>query len=285
MTQNEIYMSRHKESFHEGNFNIRYHFWTNKPVGNHQHDFFEMFIVTENRILHTFNGQSAIIEKGTLCLIRPGDTHQVKSPPCETSAHFSLSIAQSAFEELCRLLSPDLYDLIMHQSQLISYKLTKPEYEYFQYSILEKLHPAKTMTSIAMAMAHMLLAYLQIQLTSMKSTQLNYPQWFSEFLDKLSSPDVFCQPLSQIYSLSPYSQTRLNTLFNQYKGMTLIEYVTRQKVNYACTLLTATNYKISYISDTAGFNSLSGFNHAFKRIIGVSPSQFQKENRANWNQS
>jgi AraC-like DNA-binding protein len=119
--------------------------------------------------------------------------------------------------------------------------------------------------------------YLQAHLTSKQETESSWPQWLLDFLDKLSSPNVFNLPLSHIYSLSSYSQTRLNTLFKQYTGTSLIQYITKQKIHYACNLLNSTNYKISHIYSLAGFSSISGFNHAFKKIMGMTPSEYKNK--------
>ena len=278
MTKNSnIYFSQIEHSQHEGNTHLRYHFWYDKAVGPHEHDFFEFFIVMENRLSHTFNGETGTVEKGTLCLIRPGDVHKMCNYANESSIHFNLSVSQTLFEELCRLLSPDLYNLIMQQTQLISYKLKPEEYDYFAHSVFPSENAPTRMPMIMKVTAQTFLLYLQAHLSSAQAKGNNWPQWLIDFLDKLSSPKIFNLPLSQIYSLSSYSQTRLNTLFKQYLGTSLIDYITKQKIHYACNLLYSTNYKISYIYNLAGFNSLSGFNHAFKKITGLTPSEYKKQ--------
>ena len=273
---NGVYISKYENSLHEGNVNIRYHFWQNKRVGPHVHDHFEFFLVTENRLVHIFNEEERVLEKGTLCLLRPGDIHRLHAYQNEPCQHFNIAISKLVFEELCHLLSPSLYSSIMQETNLICCNLQLEEFAFFNYLTDKKNQTSTQRSPIMMTVAQTFLLYVQAHLLTQQRNSASWPQWFTEFLEKISGPSVFCQPLSTIYPLSPYSQTRLNTLFHQYTNTTLIEYITKQRINYACNLLTSTNYKMSYISSLVGFGSVSAFNHVFKKLTNVAPMQYKK---------
>ncbi|MBQ3221724.1 MAG: helix-turn-helix transcriptional regulator [Clostridia bacterium] len=83
-------------------------------------------------------------------------------------------------------------------------------------------------------------------------------------------------PLTDIYKLSGYGQTTLSKLFKQYMGQTLISYINDLKLDYACSLLTNTDYNTLSISSSLGFDSLSHFNHLFKKKFNMSPLQYRK---------
>ena len=87
----------------------------------------------------------------------------------------------------------------------------------------------------------------------------------------------FTMKLKDIYPLAPYSQSMLNTYFNKYVGTTLIAYITKLKINYACTLLRYTDSSPLDISCRLAYDSLSHFNRIFKKITGMSPIQYRKE--------
>ena len=271
-----VYVCKHKDSLQKGNGNIRYHFWQNKRVGPHVHDHFEFFIVTENRLAHIFNEEETVLEKGMLCLLRPGDIHQLHAYQNEPCQHFNLAVSSQVFEELCRFLSPSLYSSIMQESGLICYKLQVEEFAFFNH-LVNKTNQIPTLSSpMAMTVTQTFLLYVQAYLLAQQRNDATWPQWFTEFLEKISAPTVFCQPLSAIYPLSPYSQTRLNTLFHQYTNSTLIEYITKQRINYACNLLISTNYKAAHVASLVGFGSVSAFNHVFKKVTSLTPIQYKK---------
>jgi len=50
------------------------------PFPEHNHDFYEFFLVVSGRVLHRFNGRNVVLTPGMIQLIRPEDTHQVLLP-------------------------------------------------------------------------------------------------------------------------------------------------------------------------------------------------------------
>jgi len=285
MKQNDtVKMMSFPDFFTQTKENVRYHIWENKPVRQHSHDFFEFFVITENRLVHTFNGQKLTLTKGCLGLVRPGDTHQLQPFENEKCAHFNLSVSPSLFSTLCSLVSSDLYDRITTQTKVIIYKMNAKEYANFNY-VINKAQVSKQELSqknepaIMRVLTHTFLLYLHTLLSSLEqTTEKVLPDWFTNFLELLNEPEVFNKPLSKIYALSSYSQPRLNTLFRAYTGTTLIDYITKRKISYACNLLKTTNYKILTICDMTGFNSISRFNFVFKSIMNVKPTEYREKN-------
>ena len=69
----------------------------------------------------------------------------------------------------------------------------------------------------------------------------------------------------------------LTNKFKYYMNETLVSYVTKQKIHYACTLLRSSDQSILDIAEAAHYDSLSHFNHTFKKHIGLSPSDYRKK--------
>lgn len=67
-------------------------------------------------------------------------------------------------------------------------------------------------------------------------------------------------------------------LFSKEVGMTFSEYVLRQRVLLAKRLLLTTNLPMTMIAARCGFNNLSYFSTSFKKVEGVTPSVFLKQN-------
>jgi len=61
--------------------------------------------------------------------------------------------------------------------------------------------------------------------------------------------------------------------------MSFKTYLLNVRIGYACRLLTDASKNISEIAYDSGFENLSNFNRQFKKIKGVTPSQFQEQNR------
>ena len=103
------------------------------------------------------------------------------------------------------------------------------------------------------------------------------PAWFVNFIAKINNPECFDLPISELYKLAPYSQPKLSETFKKYLGTTLTNYMSNIKIEYACSLLLQNNLTILQISELAGFMSLSCFNHVFKKVKKISPSEFKRQ--------
>lgn len=74
-----------------------------------------------------------------------------------------------------------------------------------------------------------------------------------------------------------YTREHVSRLFRKYLNITVLEYIMECRVRYSCQLL-KTDAPIVDICFQAGFNSISSFNTAFKRVTGITPSAYRKAN-------
>ncbi|MFO1001295.1 MAG: AraC family transcriptional regulator [Planctomycetaceae bacterium] len=65
-------------------------------------------------------------------------------------------------------------------------------------------------------------------------------------------------------------------LFRQTFGTTMSTFITEHRISHSQRLLATSNDSILSIAMSAGFQSLSRFNEAFKNICGCSPRQYRK---------
>lgn len=94
----------------------------------------------------------------------------------------------------------------------------------------------------------------------------------SNFRSDIDSADI-----AQVADIHPkYAMSA----FKRSTGMTLNEYVTLLRLSYAQARLMAEEANILDIALDSGFASLSNFNKAFRRIAGMSPSDFRRDRRA-----
>lgn len=66
-------------------------------------------------------------------------------------------------------------------------------------------------------------------------------------------------------------------VFKQATGITFTDYLARTRVEKAKHLLQNPHLRVSEIAFETGFESISQFNRSFKRITGMSPTQFRSE--------
>lgn len=67
--------------------------------------------------------------------------------------------------------------------------------------------------------------------------------------------------------------------FKRRKGMTFSQFVTQYRLNTACELLKHSHKQVSEICFTVGFNDVPHFNRIFKKLKGVTPQEYRKQEK------
>jgi len=70
------------------------------------------------------------------------------------------------------------------------------------------------------------------------------------------------------------------TVFKKSTGMTLNDYVNLMRLSYAQALLMRDEANVLQVAMDSGFGSLSAFNKSFRKVAGMSPSDYRREVRA-----
>lgn len=84
--------------------------------------------------------------------------------------------------------------------------------------------------------------------------------------------DISLEKLSHVGHMSP---NYLCAVFKQMNGMTIWEYILIRRIDEAKRLLRSSNESILSIQFSCGYRSSSNFNKAFKRLVGMSPSEYR----------
>jgi len=102
----------------------------------------------------------------------------------------------------------------------------------------------------------------------------------ANFLNEIDSVDIaVAAELHPKYAMSIFKRTT---------GMTLNEYVSLLRLSYAQALLLRADANVLHVAMESGFGSLSAFNKSFRKIAGMSPSDFRRdvgafpEQRSGW---
>lgn len=80
--------------------------------------------------------------------------------------------------------------------------------------------------------------------------------------------------LSDLASIAGLSISHYSRLFKKYIGLSPIDYLTHLRIDRAKELLVLSDFRIKEVSQHVGYVDELYFSRTFKRIVGVSPSQF-----------
>ena len=97
-----------------------------------------------------------------------------------------------------------------------------------------------------------------------------------KFIEEYSGEELSLRRVAKAVNIHP---NYLSERFRQVTGMNFVEYVAHTRFEKACKLLHDGGLRISDIAFAAGFQSLSQFNRVFKKLCGISPTQFRGAKR------
>lgn len=87
---------------------------------------------------------------------------------------------------------------------------------------------------------------------------------------------IYLKDIAEYVGRNPSYVSRL---FSQDQGITLQQYIQKEKINVACNLLKYSNRSIAEIAQYMGFCSQSNFTDAFKRWKSLSPNMYRNQNQ------
>ena len=71
------------------------------------------------------------------------------------------------------------------------------------------------------------------------------------------------------------NKTYISQLFSRHLDISFVDYLESVRIANACSLLRSTSMSVAEIAKAAGYSSASYFTKAFKKRIGVVPSQYR----------
>lgn len=85
--------------------------------------------------------------------------------------------------------------------------------------------------------------------------------------------------MDNLASFFGYNKKYLGRLFKEKTGVSISEYCNNRRVSIAKKLLSNSSLHIADIAGQCGFNNVTYFNRAFKKITGLSPKGYRSRNK------
>lgn len=255
--------------------------WTNFDYPYfHSHEYWELMITVEGKINHHIEGKVYHMSAGEGWLVRPADEHKLCSASPAPVKMLNFIIKKEYMEKLFSLYRLNLaYYENQGGAEFFSFKLTESilrsvSSETIFIQAQKNLSEEQKILNCKILFGEVFSEFVRQKILAIKP----YPDWLEELLIKLSDP-LFEEGSikSELVKKANYSYSSLIRLFKQYTGYTIIEYVSIKKTEYAAELLRSSDKKILEIAGLLGYDSLSHFNHLFKRYIGLTPREYRNK--------
>lgn len=173
-------------------------------------------------------------------------------------------------EEVRTILTEWVYDLMQKNNMYIKiisrYKLTP-------YDLANTLKMLPTLSQIRTRFTENLRLHIQEYCQELNRKDEYTIQLAKEFITCHCSENISLQDVAEALYLHP---NYFSTLFSKKTHTTFRDYLCLVRIEKAKTYMENPNLRIAEIALMVGYNDLSHFNRAFKRITSMSPSQYRK---------
>lgn len=258
---------------------VGFSFASGNDTGPHTHEFVEIFYIVHGKIEHSIAGApKTTLQVGDVVIIPSGVVHSFYRDGSTKCGHRDVMIRTSFFSELCQFLDPKIYDEVFKQRTPLFMHVSNAHIEHFESTIKTITRALSTSITDKLPLIKSFIVSLLTPLFSklIEDYLEEFPAWFNQLLSNFTKIKLIKDGLPAITSDIPYDKKYLCRLFKNNMGMTMTEYLTNIRLEYALNMLKTTDMAILEISQEVGFSSLSHFNKLFKNKYGLQPSLIRK---------
>lgn len=239
----------------------------------HTHDFSELFFVVSGKGSFIVGEQSFPVSADDMVIINANIEHTEKSLEGNPLEYVVLGVDGLSF-----FLNSDNDDIY----SMLNYRTQRRELLMFFDTLIAEMEVRQSGYE---KLCQNLLAVILILLS--RSSNLGYSAnsiqkankecaKIKRYIDANFKEKVTLEDLSQMSHLSKYY---LVHNFSGTYGISPISYLIEKRVEESKFLLASTNYSLSQIAQIAGFSSLSYFSQSFKRVAGLAPIDYRKQEK------
>lgn len=276
LNQYAIRLSHNGAVFHVHYWGVMPKHYNNLP---HKHSFFEVTYVVKGRGTYMDDGCTYVLQENSLFFSRPGVLHQIKSESGLFLLYVGFELIESESSEEWKGLmeeakrcsnvmihvNEDTIAATLWKSLLI--QATKPKHAFFE----------DLLTNLAYSLILLLLQTFVPY--SHNEDHRHLPKRPSPLLNQaiLYIKDNLSQPLKlpDVAGYLHISGRHLSRLFVSELGMSYSEFVQKERIQRAATLLKTTACSIKDIADETGFTTVHYFTRVFTAVMGSSPGRFR----------
>ncbi len=258
----------------------------------HSHEYLQLWYVLRGSCTHVLNAHEYSYKRFGLFIVPPYAEHYLETLTEDTTViccEFSERFINEALAGTDRNILFDfayLEPFFMHEKLTDSLFQLKPDSRIqVENLVLELLKHFRNSNKYSMLFIKAdLLKLLAIIASEYEETQsydkvLLLDKYHSaidsalEYLDLHFSEKLY---LDDVCKISLMSQSSFSYIFKQVTGFTFTEYLMRLRVKKAQEFLKDTELSAQEIAVSCGFGDCTYFSSAFRRAVGISPTQYRK---------
>lgn len=257
----------------------------------HTHDYFQVYYVSRGTLVHFLGDSSSRLSHGDMFIVPPGVTHYII--PDRDAVFYSLSFMNDFIDndasqqnklasnflknmqtENIHSIRPRLSivsDEIIHVENIMEHILEEFTRKPLGYNETIYSYTILLLTYIARN-------YFENEKTDIANHFDDKKQFVLHCVEYIKNNFTDNISLEEISKRSAMSKSSFCTIFKKITGYSFNSYLNLCRVKKAAELIKK-DYKITGIYGLCGYNDFSSFYRNFKKIMGVSPYEYKKDEK------
>lgn len=284
-------MKTNNMEYEEKKFKINYNKvqkHTDMPM-YHYHNSYEIYYLLSGERYYFIKDRTYHIIKGDLVFINIKDLHKTTSAGKSGYERILINFKKNFIQKLLDDSNcPNLLNIFNNKINIL--RLGTPEQNFVEQLLDKMLRQSKMKSCFTLLYEKALISELLIFMNRYKNplTMNNFKDHSSidekifeivQYINNSFSEKLKLNTLSNLFYISPYY---LCKMFKQVTGFTFTEYLNSVRIRESQKLLTETDLSITRIADKVGYESITHFGRVFRKVTGITPSEYRKKTIYNY---
>jgi len=249
----------------------------------HWHPFIEILVSLYDNNEVTINFTKYVLKTNDLVIIYPGDLHSLRQ-----SDENAFILVQFPLDFLMIMSEFNSNFSVLYQYHCIKYDPSNinadrmiflikelPEF-YYSDSLFNEVHIYSLLLDFFVKLGQYCVNAKKEEFSGDANTEYKSIKLMADACLYISQNCTKSLSLDDISHQIGVSKSHFSHLFKRYTNMTFIDFLTTERIKRTESLISNPKAHIIDIAFDSGFSSLSSFNRAFKKIKGISPSEFRE---------
>lgn len=252
------------------------------PMLHVHKDLCEILFVYSGEVVNFVNDFAQIMRAGDCCIMLKNESHKMSFDGDVKSGFGAINflIRDSYFDHLKYIFGEKEASLFDDSYEMMTFHLDEvASTSVYNQTLLmqtpDNVYVRKNEFACKRIIIDLLAEYVSQKL-KLRSEQ-TVPGWLKDMLAQMQDRINVDKSPGDFIAVAPYSYSYVAKEFKRHMGCSVMNYLTSVKLNYARDLLQNTELTTMEISSRIGFDSLSHFNHSFKKHFGYTPSEVRKK--------
>jgi len=255
----------------------------------HLQECYEISYVCSGEVTMTVDDHELFLQRGDALLLRPGEKHSYSTRHCTQPARiynlgflppdkeYSSAQIQEIFSVFDSSPSPFFINSSMDLKSLENlfgemFKEASHQQAFWKYKL-------------SLLLQHLILEVFRIyaKITNnqyvLNDSASSQQVLFYTVINYIDTNILTIRKISDITDALPYSYSHIAHVFKSISGISLREYWSKKRMDYAVYLLIHEDLKVMQVAEKLGYQSIHVFSKAFSKQYGMSPTKYVEQHQ------